>query len=561
MGSTANKTSSTGNSTVIADGQRLKELVRAGMAWLQANHDHVNSLNVFPVPDGDTGTNMLLTMRSAWREIENLKETHVGVVAQKVYHGALMGARGNSGVILSQLWRGFARSLEQEKNLTAATAARAIVEASRTAYSAVQEPVEGTLLTVAREVSEAAARTADETADLRAVLERSLEAARRSVEHTPELLPVLKEAGVVDSGGMGFYYILEGMLRYINDEYVDLEAATVAAAAPGGEGAMITEEILAHPYDVQFLIKGEGLDLARIRSDIEAMGDSGVIVGDPNLIKVHIHVSNPGVPLNYASQHGALLDVVVENMQEQYHTFASKPASSALKIEDVDPPVIEPGSVAVVAVAPGRGFRNIFYSLGAGHVIEGGQTMNPSTAQILEAIESLPTDKIVLLPNNKNIHMAAEQAAHAAQGKQVIMVPTRTIPQGVAALLALDSGGDLNEIAEAMRESSEMVETGEVTHATRNAKVNGVKVKQGQVIGLHNDVLVIAGDNLEEVTLSLLEKMGAANLELITIYYGEDVSSAEAEAMTATIGEAFPDHEIELRYGGQAHYYYVLSVE
>ncbi|GAB4481277.1 MAG: DAK2 domain-containing protein [Anaerolineae bacterium] len=542
------------------DGQDLIRLTQAGLAWLQANHEHVNSLNVFPVPDGDTGTNMLLTMRSAWREIEGLDDTHIGRVAGRIYYGALMGARGNSGVILSQLWRGFARGVEREAVLTAASFARGLREASHTAYSAVQEPVEGTMLTVAREAAEEAATAAESSADLRYVLQRVVERCHLSVRRTPELLPVLKEAGVVDSGGMGFTYIVEGMLRYINGEHIALETAEEVSTG-SNMGAQVTEEELAFPYDVQFLIKGQGLDVLAIRHDIEAMGDSGVIVGDDSLVKVHIHVVDPGVPISYGAARGQLLDVVVENMQAQYHEFATGANSQPAEMAEVEPPAITPGSVAVVTVAPGRGFRNIFYSLGAGAVIEGGQTMNPSTAQIMEAVSSLPTDKVIILPNNKNIHMAAAAAAAQVPGKDVRMIPTSTIPQGIAALLALDSHGDMDAVVEAMTESSTLVETGEVTTATRNAKVNGVKVRKGQAIGLHNDVLKVAGDSVPEVTLKLLEAMGAADLELITVYYGEDVSQAEAEAMVATLQETYPDHEIELRYGGQAHYYYVLSVE
>ncbi len=542
------------------DGQDLIRLTQAGLAWLQANHEYVNSLNVFPVPDGDTGTNMLLTMRSAWREIEGLGETHIGHVAGRIYHGALMGARGNSGVILSQLWRGFARGVEKDAVLTAASFARGLREASHTAYSAVQEPVEGTMLTVAREAAEEAATAAESSTDLRYVLQRVVERCHLSVRRTPELLPVLREAGVVDSGGMGFTYIVEGMLRYINGEHIALETAEEVSTG-NAMGAQVTEEELAFPYDVQFLIKGQGLDVLAIRHDIEAMGDSGVIVGDESLVKVHIHVVDPGIPISYGAARGQLLDVVVENMQAQYHEFAAGSNSQPAEMAEVEPPAIAPGSVAVVTVAPGRGFRNIFYSLGAGAVIEGGQTMNPSTAQIIEAVSSLPTDKVVILPNNKNIHMAAAAAAGQVPDKDVRMIPTSTIPQGIAALLALDSHGDIDTVVKAMTESSGLVETGEVTIATRNAKVNGVKVRKGQAIGLHNDVLKVAGDSVPEVTLKLLEAMGAAELELITIYYGEDVSQAEAEAMVATLQEIYPDHEIELRYGGQAHYYYVLSVE
>ncbi len=541
------------------DGQGFKALVRAGLGWLETNHEHVNSLNVFPVPDGDTGTNMLLTMRSAWREIENMEESDAGHVAHAVYNGALMGARGNSGVILSQLWRGFARALEGYAFITPENVGACFHDASVTAYSAVQSPVEGTLLTVAREAGEEAEVAASESSDLRDILDRVLKACHASVQRTPELLPVLKEAGVVDSGGMGFTYIIEGMLRYMNGEAVlPMEMAEHETQAAHSR-TELSEAEAAFPYDVQFLIKGKSLNVDSIRNDIEAMGDSGVIVGDPSLVKVHIHVVDPGIPLSYAAERGALLDVVVENMVEQFYAIVGEPSEETEN--DIAPPTVEPGSIGVVSVAPGAGFRNIFYSLGAGFVIEGGQTMNPSTAEIVEAINDLPTDKVIVLPNNKNILMAAQQAAKQIKVKQVQVVPTRTIPQGISALLALDPDGDLDNIADSMQESSTMVETGELTIATRTAKIDGLQVEDGQIIGLHNDKLVVAGEDLNAVMLDLLTKMEAVDFELITLYYGADVTAAQAQEMADFIQAQYTTHEIEVRSGGQAFYYYILSVE
>lgn len=547
------------------DGQALKRLAQAGLAWLEQNYETVNALNVFPVPDGDTGTNMLLTMRSACKEVADSDEVHVGRMAQKIYNGALMGARGNSGVILSQLWRGFARGLADEAWLDADGLVRGFEEAVNTAYQAVQEPVEGTMLTVAREAYEEAAQAVRQTTDLREVLERVVQRCHLSVQRTPELLDVLREAGVVDSGGMGLAYILEGMLRYLKgEEMVPAGEAMVVEEATELQSALEPEDELGYGYDVQFLLKGQGLDVNRIRADIEAMGDSTLVVGDSELIKVHVHVHDPGVPLSYGAARGILQDVVVENMQEQYQEFvahAGGPQQVTSTPQAVEPPPIEEGAIAAVTVAPGDGLARIFYSLGAGKVISGGQTMNPSTKEIIEAIESLPTDKVIVLPNNKNIIMAAEQAMKQVNGKEVRVVPTHTIPQGIAALLALNPEGDLDQVTEAMKESSRMVETGEVTVSTRNAKVNGVKVRKGQIIGLHNDSLVVAGEDVNTVVLELLEKMGTGDFELITLYYGEDVSAEEAEALAERLEEIYPDHEIEVREGGQAHYFYILSVE
>lgn len=550
----------------LVTGDQFKRALQGGLAWLQVNHEYVNSLNVFPVPDGDTGTNMLLTMKSAWDEIVTADENNAADIAYKLYHGSLMGARGNSGVILSQLWRGFARGLEKVRVITARDFALSLKEAGKSAYSAVQEPVEGTLLTVAKDAGNAAVEAAETTDNLIDILDAVVKECYASVQRTPDLLPVLKDAGVVDSGGMGFTYIMEGMLRYARREYVGLETLEAGYTAGGAmdHQAYIEEVDLTFPYDVQFLIKGEGLDLTTIRHEIEAMGDSGVIAGDDRLIKVHIHVVDPGIPVSYGAAKGALLDVVVENMQEQFHEFAAAHGTRpTLPVAETASaiPTIEAGTIAVVTVAPGEGFKDIFYSLGAGVVIEGGQTMNPSTSDFMEAIKSLPTDQVIILPNNKNIFMAAQAAAEATEGKEVIVVPTRTIPQGISALLALDLQGEIEDVAEEMLNSAGMVETGEVTTATRTAKVDGVQVTKGQVIGLHNDVMKVAGEDLSAVVKDLLDTMDTDEMELITVYSGIDISEADANALLADLEEAYPDHEIELRYGGQAHYFYVFSVE
>ena len=543
------------------DGQGLRRLLQAGLQWLEVNYETVNSLNVFPVPDGDTGTNMLLTMQSAYREIEGTTDTHAGTVSSLIYNGALMGARGNSGVILSQLLRGFARGIEDNENLTSEGFVSGLYEASKMAYKAVQSPVEGTILTVSKDIAEVAKEVATDSDDIRFILEKVVEESHESVKRTPDLLPVLKDAGVVDSGGVGLTYILEGMLRYLNNQSVG------EGVAGGNQGTDATagppEYDPDYPYDVQFLIKGDMLDVDKIRADIEAMGDSGVIVGDANLVKVHIHVKNPGVPVGYGADLGSIDDVVVENMYEQYLEFTKKQGTDthSLELEDIAPPEVEPGNIASVVVAPGRGFRNIFHSIGAGAVISGGQTMNPSTQEILEAIESLPTDFVVILPNNKNILMAAEQAAQKANGKQVHVTPTRTVPQGISAQLMMIPDGDFDDVVAEMDDACTMVETGEITRSVRDVTLDGLEVKKDQLIGLHNDVMCVAGDNLDTVMLALLEKIETEDFELITLYYGEDVAQEHASQMKETIQSTYPEHEIELRAGGQAHYYYIIGVE
>ncbi|MCC6906151.1 MAG: DAK2 domain-containing protein [Anaerolineae bacterium] len=549
---------------IQCNGLGMKRLWEAGLAWLEANYETVNALNVFPVPDGDTGTNMLLTLRSAYKEVANSQETHAGHLSRAVYNGALMGARGNSGVILSQLIRGFARGVQDDAEVDVSSFTKGLHEAVHTAYQAVQTPVEGTILTVAREGSAEAARVSEETADLRYLITRLVEECHRSVKRTPDLLPVLKEAGVVDSGGTGLLYIFEGMQRMLNGQSLELSAESMAVRSL--QSALTPQDELGYGYDVQFLIKGANLDVNQIRSDIEAMGESGVIVGDENLVKVHIHVHNPAVPIHYGVERGVLLDVVVENMQEQYEGFVDErgaPGTSFAPADDPDvaPPTITEDMAAVITVAPGKGFTNIFYSLGAAQVIAGGQTMNPSTRDFIDAIEALPTSRVIILPNNSNIFMAANQAASAANGKDVRVIPTRTIPQGISALLVLDPYGEMDEVTASMQDMIQSVETGEITTSVRNTTFNGLSVREGQIIGLHNDVMCVAGEELKETLLDLLEKMGADSRELITLYRGMDVSRAEADAMVKSVQEAYPEHEIELRYGGQPHYFYVIGVE
>jgi DAK2 domain fusion protein YloV len=536
-------------------------MARAGLAWLETHYEVVNSLNVFPVPDGDTGTNMLLTMRSAYKEIADSKELHAGKIAQMIYQGALMGARGNSGVILSQLWRGFSSAIEEKETFDTEMIASGFEAASQTAYRAVQEPVEGTILTVAREAAAAARLGVQEDSDVIHLFERIVNASRQTVERTPEMLAVLREAGVVDSGGMGLTYILEGMLRSLRGEELEPQASSTSMSAALQSTLAPTDE-LGYGYDVQFLLKGENLNVDEVRADIEAMGDSTLVVGDSNLIKVHVHVHNPGVPVGYGADRGVLLDVVVENMQEQYQGFVANagPLDTRPKAS-TGLPEIEPGRIAVVTVAPGEGLTEIFYSMGAGRVISGGQTMNPSSEDFLNAIMELATDKIVLLPNNKNILMTASTAASLANEKDVRVVATTTIPQGLSALLSLDPQGDLSSIVDAMEAASDAVETGEVTTATRNVTVNGVKVKQGQIIGLHNDLLRIAGNDVNSVVVQLLEEMGVGSLELITMFYGDAVAAQEAETLAEHLATVYPDHDIEIQNGGQAHYFYILSAE
>lgn len=540
-------------------GPQLRKMARAGLVWLERNRDHVNSLNVFPVPDGDTGTNMLLTMRSAYARIEAGEETHVGKVAGQLAQGALMGARGNSGVILSQIWRGLAAGLSSVETFTTADLAQAFQMASDTAYKGVMRPVEGTILTVIREGAAEAADAARKSEDLRFMLERILERCQQALERTPDLLPILRQAGVVDSGGQGLVYILEGMMRYAQGELsLDEQAEARAATENISAQALAVPEggSLEFPYDVQFILTGRNLNVSQVRARIDAMGDSTVVVGDSSTIKVHIHVKDPGEPLSYGISLGHVSDVVVENMQEQMEALVHGDPTAP-----VEPIVtVLPDQVAVVAVAAGKGLINVFHSLGAAYVVNGGQTNNPSTEEIFQAIEKLPTDKVVILPNNKNIFLAAEAACDLS-AKDVAVVHSRTIPQGIAALMALRPEREVETNAETMEQALKLVKTGEITRATRTVEIDGVDVKEGEIIALADGRLCSSGPDERAVLDELLEQLEVAEAGIVSLYFGADISVGQAAETTDHIRALFPDIEVELVEGGQAHYHYILGVE
>jgi len=546
---------------VLCEGKGLKRLLESGLAWLDYNHQSVNALNVFPVPDGDTGTNMMLTMRSACNEIADDDSRHVGRIAQKVAHGALMGARGNSGVILSQIWRGFARQIEELPAFNTQQFAAAMREASDTAYKGVVKPVEGTILTVARQAADAAETAAQSTDDLVEAFSQVVTRCHQAVAETPSLLQVLADAGVVDAGGQGLTLILEGMLRCLRGEAIQLVREPVVEAEFAAAMVPHTGEE-RYNYDVQFLIKGYDLDVPLIRETIDAMGDSTLVVGDSNTIKVHVHVDDPGVPISYGVGRGTLLDVVVENMHEQYQEFvraraAAGPPSVPIPVENQE---VKPGQIAVIAVAPGEGIAGVFESLGVARVIFGGQTMNPSTEEIIAAMETVDTDKIIVLPNNKNIIMAAKTACELG-GKQARVAPTRTIPQGVSALLALDPDGELDVVVEEMNKAAAEVVTGEITIATRDVELNGVRVQNGHLLGLADGHICCAGPDVNAIVKETLEEMAVQERELLTLYYGADTIAQEAEGMAGMIQQWYPHLETEVIYGGQPHYFYIMSAE
>ena len=549
------------------DGLRLKPMISAALQWLRQHQDAINALNVFPVPDGDTGTNMNLTMVSAWDEIADVDEPHAGRLMTQLAHGALMGARGNSGVILSQIWRGFAHGIDGHARITTETMAEAMRAAADTAYKGVVKPVEGTILTVIREMAEEAAASAEESHDIMAMFGRLVHRAAASVARTPTLLPVLRQAGVVDSGGQGLFVIFEGMLR-------DLKGLPVAAiptqvdqptiqlvAHPEGGGEVEFDS--AYPYDVQLIILGTNLDVPQIRAGIEALGDCPLTVGDELAVKIHVHVADPGAPISFGARFGSVTDVVVEDMRVQYEAYTASRdvARSAPPLPAALLGQIEPMAISVVVVSTGEGLANVFYSLGAAVVIEGGQTMNPSTAQIVEAISRTTSEDVVILPNNPNILMTAQQAAQMADGKRVEVVPTRTIPQGVAAMLALDQDAPLGDNAAAMLASSSGVITAEVTSATRDVRVNGIDVREGDAIGLLEDELVVDAASFEEAVRWLLAEAEIEGRELVTLYYGAQVTEDQASALVDELSQAYPDLEFEVVNGGQPHYPYILSIE
>jgi DAK2 domain fusion protein YloV len=543
----------------VLDADDWRAMMEAAYRWLELNHGTVNALNVFPVPDGDTGTNMLLTMRDAYQEMGTVRDLSVGALLQALAHGALMGARGNSGVILSQILRGMARAVDKTPTLTATSFAAALQEGCTTAYRGVQRPVEGTILTVVREAADAARRAAALGNDFRFVLDHTVQAAGEAVEKTPTLLKVLAEAGVVDAGGKGLYYIFEGWLRCLRGEAVTVGGAKTAAFA--GRAEALTGN---YNYDVQYIVHGEQLDVEAIREAINKMGDSVIVVGDEHAVKVHVHTNEPGLPLNYGANLGRLSQIIVENMQEQFKEFVhgigrgEGPAAASRQARTAGSTGASP--ISVVAVVPGHGLQRVFLSLGVSAIVPGGQTMNPSTEELLKAIEGAPSDQVIVLPNNSNVILTARQAQQLSR-KDVRVVPSKTIPQGIAAFLAFSLQADLDSNARDMEAALAGVQTGEVTVAVRAARFNGIQVAPGDIIGLLNGELTTKGSTATEVVMSLLEQMKAHEAEIITIYRGEPESQEQAEALAEAVRARYPAQDVELIAGDQPYYHYIFSVE
>lgn len=541
------------------DGRVLRKLSEAGLTWLRTNQQIVNSLNVFPVPDGDTGTNMVLTMQAAMDETRGMLEGGIDAVAHAIAHGALMGARGNSGVILSQLWRGFARSLDGLENMDPTALTEGLKEARDTAYKGVVRPVEGTILTVATDIAKAAreARQAgvDSTYEL---LEHVVAAADESVQRTPELLPVLKEAGVVDSGGQGLFFILEGMLRSIQSLPLDQALASVQPlSALDLDGAA---EAIEPGQDWEVVIDfrpHSPLHLPSFYNRLEELGTSIQVGEGDGMYRMHIHVPDKTEyePIDYIRDLGTITNISIENLMVQMDEREQKHDFSDLRLEPV-----KPGQIATVVVAPGAGIARVFASLGVSAVVEGGQTMNPSTQEILGAFEDLPTETAVILPNNKNVLLAAKQASGLTV-KNVAVIPSVNIPQGISAMFCMGQEKNLEALVEAMTKALDEVQCIELTTATRSVEIDGVQVQEGQIIALLNGKLSRAGDDLESVLLEVLESAATDHAEIITLYFGQDLSVREANSFADSVRKRMPDFELEVIEGGQPHYQIIASIE
>lgn len=558
------------------DGKTLKQMILHAARNLEAHKDAVNALNVFPVPDGDTGTNMAATMNSATREVERAQDRTASEVAAALAQGSLMGARGNSGVILSQLFRGFAKGMEGKVTLDGPALARAFQEGVDTAYKAVMKPVEGTILTVARESAAAGMAAARRIKDPVKMMQLIVEAADISLARTPEMLPVLKKAGVVDSGGKGFALILHGYYMGLTGGEVIATAAPAPVAQPARADKhdtspaaridfKVDEEIadIKFPYDCEFFIRrypgGQPIPLEQVGHLMDSMGDSIYVVGSEDYAKVHIHASNPGPVLSLCIQYGDLVDIVIHNMREQHADLMENVGHAAPA--EPQAPEYDKDSIGVVAVAVGEGLSEIFRSLGVQEIIQGGQTMNPSTQDLLDAIENCPAHQVFVLPNNKNIILAAEQAA-ALTDKKVYVVPSRSIPQGIAAMVSFLPEGDAEKLHKSMTKALENVQTGEITFSVRDTVFGDIEIKEGDILGLWNGKIALTGKSPEAVVSTLLDQMIAEKGgEVISIFWGEGSDEAKANALADSLRKEFPDHEIEVQYGGQPLYFYVFSLE
>ena len=552
--------------------QDFRAMVEIGEMRLSENAEFVNSLNVFPVPDGDTGTNMMLSFKSGAERVANSTATTVGDLAQDLAKGLLMGARGNSGVILSQLFRGFSKAVIGKEEITGEELAQAFTNGVETAYKAVMKPVEGTILTVARESAKRGVRKLETSNDIIEVMGSVLRGAEKSLAKTPDLLPVLKEVGVVDSGGQGLVFIYNGFFEALTGEAIPVQSlqsnkidlTSVAHHESGVDYEHVSTGDIKFGYCTEIMVKiGEGetvvdtFDYDTFRNYLNELGDSLLVVADDEIIKVHVHTERPGEVMNYGQRFGSLMKVKVDNMRLQHEEVLKTDYSAKVK-EAAQKQKAEYG---IVAVAAGEGVQELFKSMGVTTIINGGQTMNPSTEDILQAVKEAHAEKVIVLPNNKNIQMAANQAAEVSEDAAVAVVATRTISEGLASLLAFNPEASLEENKAAMSEQMALVSSGQITNAVRDTNIDGVEIKKDDFMGIVDGKILVSIADRKEATLATVEKMIDEDSEILTIIYGEDAEASEVEEITEAVEAKYPDVEVEVHEGNQPVYTYLLSVE
>ncbi len=551
-----------GKSTINAE--LCAKMFLAGAKNLEANKEWINELNVFPVPDGDTGTNMTLTIMSAAKEVAGLETVNMETLAKAISSGSLRGARGNSGVILSQLLRGFTKGIRDTSEIDVITITEAFQKAVATAYKAVMKPKEGTILTVAKGFADKATELAlTENVEMEELLDTSLKYAEEVLAKTPEMLPVLKEAGVVDSGGQGLIQVLKGAF----DAYLGKEVNyTIEKPESTGEPAQAdtrTEADIKFGYCTEFIIMTkkpmQQAEELKFKAFLESIGDSIVVVADEEIVKVHVHTNDPGVAITRALTYGELSRMKIDNMREEHREKLIKDAEKQAAAQAK--PVMPHKEVGFISVSIGDGIGEIFKGLGVDYLIEGGQTMNPSTEDMLNAIAEVNADTIFIFPNNKNIILAANQAQALTEDKKIVVIPTKTVPQGIAAIISFDPTASAEENEENMKEALSVVKTGQITYAVRDTHIDDKEIKEGNIMGIGDDSILAVGEDIAEITKETIDLMADEETELISVYYGEDISEEDANALGTELQEKYPDCEVEVYAGGQPIYYYVVSVE
>ena len=543
----------------------LQKMFLAGAANLEAKKEFINELNVFPVPDGDTGTNMTLTILSAAKEVKALENPDMVAIAKAISSGSLRGARGNSGVILSQLLRGFTKEIREHKEIDTITLAKACERATATAYKAVMKPKEGTILTVAKGASQKAAELAETTEDLDTFISEVINYAQEVLEKTPEMLPVLKEAGVVDSGGQGLLEVMRGAYDAFQGKEIDYSAIEASAGTKMVKPSEQAETEIKFGYCTEFIIMLEkeftAKDETEFKAYLESIGDSIVCVADDDIVKIHVHTNDPGLAIQRALTYGQLSRMKIDNMREEHQERLIKDAEK-LAAQQAEAKKAEPRKeVGFIAVSIGEGMNEIFRELGADYIIEGGQTMNPSTEDMLNAIDQVNAEHIFILPNNKNIILAANQAQTLTEDKDIIVVPSKTVPQGITAILIYMPDADAQTNLEAMIEGIGNVKTGQVTYAVRDTHIDDKEIHQGDIMGIGDSGILAVGQSVEETTKEMLAQLVDEDTELISLYYGQDVQEESAENFAQEIEDLYPDVDVDVHSGGQPIYYYVLSVE